>query len=229
MEITIEKIELVKDRTGVSHEEAEEALKAADGNVVDAIISLEDDMDSARSGGGGAKKDALVTKMKEIVKKGNISKITIARNGENILNIPLTVGILGTVIAPWGVIAGTVAAMGFKCDITFTDNQGKEFNLSEKAGNFCVDAKEKTENVCSDIKEKAPAIGKGIKELGEDILSKAKDKAENVKDNVENAGLHIDPDPDVWEDMEDIQDAEYEDAEPEVVFEDEDDKAETEK
>ena len=37
MEITLEKIELVKDRTGVSYKEAKEALEAADGSVVDAI------------------------------------------------------------------------------------------------------------------------------------------------------------------------------------------------
>ena len=42
MEITLEKIELVKDRTGVSYKEAKEALEAADGSVVDAIIAIED-------------------------------------------------------------------------------------------------------------------------------------------------------------------------------------------
>ena len=34
MEITLEKIELVKDRTGVSYKEAKEALEFAGGNVV---------------------------------------------------------------------------------------------------------------------------------------------------------------------------------------------------
>ena len=40
MEVTLEKIELVKDRTGVTYKEAKEALEAADGNVVDAIVRL---------------------------------------------------------------------------------------------------------------------------------------------------------------------------------------------
>ena len=44
MEITLEKIELVKDRTGVSYKEATEALEAADGSVVDAIISIEENI-----------------------------------------------------------------------------------------------------------------------------------------------------------------------------------------
>ena len=42
MEITLEKIELVKDRTGVSYKEAKEALEQAGGSVVDAIIAIED-------------------------------------------------------------------------------------------------------------------------------------------------------------------------------------------
>lgn len=45
MEITLEKIELVKDRTGVSYKEAKDALEAADGSVVDAIIDIEESID----------------------------------------------------------------------------------------------------------------------------------------------------------------------------------------
>jgi hypothetical protein len=42
MEITLEKIELVKDRTGVSYKVAKEALEAANGSVIDAIINIEE-------------------------------------------------------------------------------------------------------------------------------------------------------------------------------------------
>ena len=155
MEITPEKIELVKDRTGVTEEEAKAALESNGGNVVDAIVSIEESFDAKTAKKAGVKKEELINKMKEVVKRGNISKVTVSRNGEKILNIPLTVGILGTVIAPWGVIAGTVAAMGFKCDITFTDDQNREYNLTEKAGEFYLDAKEKGEDVLNIVKDKA--------------------------------------------------------------------------
>ena len=46
MEITLEKIELVKDRTGVSYREAKSALEEANGSVVDAIILIEENMRS---------------------------------------------------------------------------------------------------------------------------------------------------------------------------------------
>ena len=44
MEITLEKIELVKDRTGATYNEAKEALEASNGSVVDAIIAIEEDI-----------------------------------------------------------------------------------------------------------------------------------------------------------------------------------------
>jgi hypothetical protein len=49
MEITLEKIELVKDRTGSTYAEAKAALEAAEGSVVDAIIALEEEMNKELS------------------------------------------------------------------------------------------------------------------------------------------------------------------------------------
>ena len=45
MEISLESIELVKDRTGVSYKEAKEALIKDEGNALDAIILIEDEID----------------------------------------------------------------------------------------------------------------------------------------------------------------------------------------
>ena len=39
--ITLEKIDQIVERTGVTYEEAKEALQAVDGDVVEAIIYLE--------------------------------------------------------------------------------------------------------------------------------------------------------------------------------------------
>ena len=44
MDITLEKIELVKDRTGASYSEAKEALESANGSVVDAVIAIEENI-----------------------------------------------------------------------------------------------------------------------------------------------------------------------------------------
>ena len=89
MEITLEKIELVKDRTGVSYKEAKEALEAADGSVVDAIIAIEETVDVKKQSKAGEVANETVDKIKELVKKGNVSKISVKKDEETIVNQPL--------------------------------------------------------------------------------------------------------------------------------------------
>ncbi len=184
MEITLEKIELVKDRTGVTYKEAKEALEGADGNVVDAIIAIEETIDQKSSKKIGAQGEALIAKMKEVVKKGNISKILVTRDGDTIINIPLTVGVLGTVVAPWGMIAGVVAAFGFKCRIEFVKDDGSVIDITEKAGDIYEEAKEKGSDIYEDIKEKAPGVYEDLKEMSGEALAKAKDAAKDAKEKI---------------------------------------------
>lgn len=192
MEITLEKIELVKDRTGVTYKEAKDALDKVDGNVVEAIIALEEAVNNETTAKNKVNKNALITKMKEIAKKGNVSRIVISnKEGENVLNIPLTVGLLGTVVAPWGMIAGTVAAVGFKCKINFIKTDGSSIDLTEKAGDFYETAKTKGAEVYDGVKEKAPDVYEDIKEKSGKAVSKAKDVAQNVKEKISKKGDEI--------------------------------------
>ena len=180
MEITLEKIELVRDRTGVTYKEAKEALEAANGNVVDAIIAIEETVDCSDKNSTKAKKDALIKRMKELFDKGNVSRIVVSRDDNTFLNIPLNVGIVGTVIAPWGMIAGVVAALGFRCKIEFVKDDGSVIDLSEKANDFYDTAKEKGTDFYADMKEKAPEVYSDLVNKGGEALNKAKDVAADV-------------------------------------------------
>ena len=180
MEITLEKIELVRDRTGVTYKEAKEALEAANGNVVDAIIAIEETIDCSDKNCTKAKKDALIGRMKEMFDKGNVSRIVVSRDDNTFLNIPLNVGIVGTVIAPWGMIAGVVAALGFRCKIEFVKDDGSVIDLSEKANDFYDTAKEKGTDFYADMKEKAPEVYSDLVNKGGEAFNKAKDVAADV-------------------------------------------------
>ena len=74
MEVTLEKIELVKDRTGVSYKEAKEALEAADGSVVDAIINIEENIDAMGGKTIGEQGSAIADQIKALIDKGNVSR-----------------------------------------------------------------------------------------------------------------------------------------------------------
>ena len=180
MEITLEKIELVRDRTGVSYKEAKEALEAANGSVVDAIVAIEETVDGGVARSTIAKKDALVGKMKEVVDKGNVSRIKVTKDDATILNIPLSAGIVGTLLAPWGAVAGLVAAFGFKCKIEFVKDDGSVVDITERATEVYDNAKEKGQDIYFDIKERAPENFEDLRSMGEDAFNKAKDKGESV-------------------------------------------------
>ncbi len=225
MEITLEKIELVKDRTGVTYKEAKEALESADGNVVDAIIAIEETIDQKSTKKLGGSGEALVAKMKEVVKKGNVSKILVTRDGETLVNIPLNVGVLGTVIAPWGMIVSIVAAFGFKCKIELVKDDGSVIDITEKAGDLYEDAKEKGSDIYEDIKEKAPGVYEDIREKSGAAFAKAKDAAKDARErlkkekqddelDMEDVELYekeADPFDDTDEDQDEIQDTQKED------------------
>ena len=180
MEITLEKIELVKDRTGVTYKEAKEALEKVNGNVVDAIILLENEVDEASSSQKiGARGEHIIARIKEVIKRGNIARIVVKRNDELILNIPLNLGVLGVVIAPWGMLIGVLAAFSFKCQIELVTDSGDIIDITDKAGNLYDEAVTRGTEFYDDIKEKAPGVYEAVKEKSEDAVNKAKEVAKS--------------------------------------------------
>ena len=65
------------------------------------------------------KGEELLKKIKEIVKEGNVRKITITgKKGNEIMSFPLTVGVVGTLLAPMWAAVGAIAALITECTIT---------------------------------------------------------------------------------------------------------------
>ncbi|OGK09437.1 hypothetical protein A2767_05320 [Candidatus Roizmanbacteria bacterium RIFCSPHIGHO2_01_FULL_35_10] len=63
--------------------------------------------------------EGLVKKIKELVKEGNIRKITIKdKNGKENMTFPLTLGVVGTLIAPILAALGALAALIGECTIS---------------------------------------------------------------------------------------------------------------
>ena len=183
MEITLEKIELVKDRTGSTYAEAKAALEASEGSVVDAIIAIEEKMnvEHDKIDGGSLKDSPIFAKMKEIVDKGNVSRILISKGERTIVNFPLTAGVIGAVLVPWGAILGIIAALGAQCSIDFVDDKGKVFDLDgkvvgvyDRAKGLVVKGVEKVEqgdtldDLMNTIDMFAKRAGKTVKELIKD-------------------------------------------------------------
>ena len=163
-EITLEKIELVKDRTGVGYKEAKEALEMNEGSVVDAIIYIEDNINASSQGKVGAAAASVVENVKKLVKKGNVNKIVISKDGNTILNMPVNVGIIGTVLFPWAAIAATITAFGTRCRVELLMDDGRIVNVSDKAGGVFDTAVSKGGVVVDELKDTGGEIIGAVKE-----------------------------------------------------------------
>jgi CBS domain-containing protein len=62
--------------------------------------------------------DNLIGRVKELMHEGNVNRI-IVKDDENkvLLEIPATVGVIGTVLAPWLAALGVIAALATRCRI----------------------------------------------------------------------------------------------------------------
>jgi hypothetical protein len=62
--------------------------------------------------------DMLLAKIKEIIREGNIRRIIIKNeDGRVLIDIPLTIGVVGTLLAPQLAAIGAVAALVLKGSI----------------------------------------------------------------------------------------------------------------
>ena len=120
MDLNNEDIETIVQKTHCTQEKAKETLEKFNGDVVDAIIDIERN----KSFNDDSKMKDLKERIKNAIKKGNVTKIQITRDDKMVLSIPVNVGILGIAAAPWTVIFGAIAAYGFDYEFSIVKDDG---------------------------------------------------------------------------------------------------------
>jgi len=61
----------------------------------------------------------LVKKVKELIAEGNVTRITITdKNNKDIASFPLTIGVVGLLLAPVLAAVGAIAAFVGDCSVT---------------------------------------------------------------------------------------------------------------
>ena len=98
------------------YEEAKLALEATNWDVLDAIIKIEQD-EKTRKDEIFVRGSELVEKIKEIVKKGNINRLRVKQDDNVLVEIPVTAGVVGALLAPQLAIIGAVAALVSRCTV----------------------------------------------------------------------------------------------------------------
>lgn len=137
-QITIEMVDQVLDRLPyATYKEAREALIKTDGNVLDAIIYIE----SGQKGTGFENKKESIRRFGEnisqeserirgqlgdLFKKTTVVRIIVEKEGKVVLNIPLTLGVLGVAAMPVLSLLGLSAAVLSKYSVLITDEASGE-------------------------------------------------------------------------------------------------------
>ena len=75
--------------------------------------------------------EALVEKVKEVVKKGNVTKIQVKRKGEVVVSFPATVGVVaGIAAAPWALLLAAITTLGLDCGIEVIKEDGSVIHIA---------------------------------------------------------------------------------------------------
>ncbi|MBZ0214768.1 MAG: DUF4342 domain-containing protein [Nitrospirae bacterium] len=71
--------------------------------------------------------DKLMDEIKRLVKEGNARKITVKNDaGKTLLEIPLSMGLVGVVLLPFYAAIGAVAALATRCTIVVERRETSE-------------------------------------------------------------------------------------------------------
>jgi hypothetical protein len=171
--VTLEKVDMIRERTGISYEKAKEALEICEGDVLEALIYIEknekisdtnkffDDEKNKTS----ISIEELKNWFKQVIEKGNVTRIKIKKDETELIDIPVNAGIAAGVVAvviPPILAAGVIAAIATKITIEITKEDGSvevvnkyvlevANNVKDKATDFADRIKTKVNEMKNDV------------------------------------------------------------------------------
>ncbi len=169
MDISLEKVDIIRDRTNVTYKEAKEALEAADGNVVDALINIEEAGEKKWTDTVTIRGSEAVDKLKGIVRTGNVNRIRVKKDDYVILDIPVTAGAISAVLIPQLTAIGTAAALLSKCTIEVERPDKQTIDVTEAISDTASDLTNKIKNAADDFKNKKSGVTGRNTTLGDAI------------------------------------------------------------
>ncbi len=120
----------------------------------------------------------VINQIKELVRKGNVSKIVVRRKGEVLLSIPVNVGVVGAVVglaaAKWAVLAAVLSTVGFGCSVEIVKDNGETVNVM-------------SEEDYQKAKDAVAGVFHDIKGVAADFVSQVKEKDEPEENGSEDA------------------------------------------
>ena len=103
----LRKVDLVRERTGLSYRECREVLTKSQWNVVDALVLAEQYREEWENSWTVRGRQVL-DKVRELVRQGNVTRIRIKHKDEILVEFPVTAAAAGALSFPAIIAAGCV-------------------------------------------------------------------------------------------------------------------------
>jgi len=183
--ITLEKVDMVRERTRVSYEKAKQALELCEGDVLEALIYIEktegilndnnESFDDDEENKTQISIEELKVWFKQIIEKGNIARIKIKKDDIEIIDIPVNAGIAAGVVAiiiPPILAAGIIAAIATKITIEITNEDGSVEIINKQVSKVASDVKNKANDFADMVKNKVNEMKKDTNKENSDSKQK---------------------------------------------------------
>ncbi len=159
-EITLEKIDLIRERTGISYAESRDILILCEGDVLESLIYIEKrskkDKKSVISE-FTATAEEFKDWIKETIRKGNVTRIKIKKDEKILVDLPVNAGLavgMVTLIFPLLAAAGIFTAIISSVTIEITKNDGSVEVVNTVIKNVANDIANKVNETAEEVKEK---------------------------------------------------------------------------
>lgn len=132
-DITLEKMDALRERIGVSYREAKELLEKHDGDIVEALIDFETKKGTKWTEEFSVRSGEVIDKVKQLIREGNINKIRVKQDGNTLVEIPVTIGAFGAVVLPSLAALGVLVAVFKRCTIEVVRNDGNTDHVNTQS------------------------------------------------------------------------------------------------
>ena len=183
--VTLEQIDKVLERfPNISYAEAKEALIIADGDIIDAIIYLEHMKKSSKlkikakaEEVLGKDTEQIKDQLKEMLKKSNVIRIVIEKEDRTIMNIPITIGVIGLALGPLVTLVGLSAAVLGKFNIKIENEEDKTvIDLGELTEEKINILKNMLTNTAKEVGEAVKKEKNDNKDITEELIQEEESK-----------------------------------------------------
>ncbi|MDS1030149.1 DUF4342 domain-containing protein [Bacillota bacterium LX-D] len=152
MDISLEKIDIIRARAKVNYKEAKEALEKFNGDIVETLAYFEE-QNKLKQEGMHFANSSLLRKTKNAFIKLNRINFTIKKQDKTVLNVPTTIALLAAIVSLPVTLAALVLAVFTNCKIGFMKNTGDECSINNKITKFSNVVKNLTKKITQEIKK----------------------------------------------------------------------------